>query len=134
MHPETNNRGYHTTLVSPRMDELNPLFRDFAEMFSVNVAPYRVDPHSKTDMAGLGGTWRWMGCNDTMDVSCLPQRVSRWRYVGHEREHQSSNLLLSDNIKTYAGRVNKLNFDPNNENRVDGVEFTDKDGQTYVLN
>ena len=36
-HPFQNKRGYHTTLVSPELSELNPLFKDFADIFSVNL-------------------------------------------------------------------------------------------------
>jgi len=67
---------------------------------------YRVDPHAQTNMAGLGGIWRLMGCGDELgaelDVSCSPQRVSRWRYVGHEREHQSANLKLNSAKSEYV--------------------------------
>ena len=74
-------------------------------------------------MKGLGGTWRWMGCNDTMDVACMPQRVPRWRYVGHEREHQSANLMLSKDIRTYEGRVSEVTFDESDESKATGVLF-----------
>lgn len=74
-----------------------------------------------------------MGCNDTMDVACGPQRVSRFRYIGHEREHQSANLIL-ENSKIYEGRVNKLIYDDQaGEGIVKGVEFTTSKGNTYAL-
>ena len=130
-HPKRNKRGLHASLASPAMNELNSIFQDIAEIWNVNMpGGYRVDPHAQTDMAGLGGVWRLMGCGDALDVSCSPQRVSRWRYVGHEREHQSANLILNaqkfalSTRNVYAGQATKLLFEENNaEGQGDDIDM-----------
>lgn len=91
---------------------------------------YRVDPHSDKDMEGLGGVWRFVGCADEMDAACTPQRVPRWRYIGHEREHQSVDHLLVK-PKVYVGTVTKVLLDE--EKRARGVEFVDNKGQIFQL-
>jgi hypothetical protein len=44
--------SFQVTLVSPERHELTKLFHDFSDMFSVNVARYRVDPHDSDSMKG----------------------------------------------------------------------------------
>ncbi len=98
-HPYRKNpaeKPAHATLVSSKRHELPPIFRAIADAWEENgLGKYRVDPHSSTEMTGLGGVWRWMGCGDDMDAACTPQRVSRWRYVGHERNHESVDVTLT---------------------------------------
>ena len=47
-HPRRNKRGFHVSLVSPQMNEVSSIFKDMAEIWNVNIAKYRVDPHGKT--------------------------------------------------------------------------------------
>ena len=40
--------------MSPNQHELPMVFKELAEIWSVNIDGYRVDPHAKDNMAGLG--------------------------------------------------------------------------------
>ncbi|CAD7975090.1 unnamed protein product [Amoebophrya sp. A25] len=124
------------SLISAEKHELPPVFRAVVNAWEKEgLGPYRVDPHSKPDMEGIGGTWRFSGCDGDMDAACSPQRVARWRYIGHEREHQSVDQLLTK-PKIYLGTVSKvlLGQDPSSgETIAKGVEFIDSKGQVFQL-
>lgn len=125
----------HVSLVAAQKNELPKLLRRTVEEWEkAGLGEYRVDPHEHDDMSGgISGTWRFAGCGNSMDVACTPQRASRWRHVGHEREHQSADKLLM-NPKIYLGTVTKVLFDTEGEEPLaKGVEFVNKNGQ-YTLN
>lgn len=80
-------------------------------------------------MEGISGTWRWVGCDDSVSSACTPQRVSRWRYISEDRPEQSADKLLTK-PKIYTGTVTKVVIE---NDRAVGVQFLDEKGQQFML-
>lgn len=92
-----DQNGYHMSLVSATRGELPSLFRSILDAFESAGVPFRLDPHSRPSMHGVGGIWRTMGCDH---ARCQPSRVPRFRdAMGRPRSSTARTMLSPTQLR-----------------------------------